>query len=235
MWIHPRWTLHFHHYCVPPRERARTSACPRQRRARRNARNNSKCVRRAPHPRRSCSTKPVRSGQSIYFPDGDVTVLGSVGSGAGACRGRVNPCLWHVARARDGRLERQRASADLLHQNRGRASCDRWSLPDCRPDGYGLRDRPVQALARRKRAEDQRAGLTYRSPQEAYFNGQSRSCYFRERRRREDHIDRRLGSSAGAARTECRRCRLRRRPAEPRPGDGCGTPRGLRSHQRDAR
>ncbi|HZP69269.1 MAG TPA: septum site-determining protein MinC [Pseudolabrys sp.] len=26
--------------------------------------------------------KPVRSGQSIFFPDGDVTVLGSVGSGA---------------------------------------------------------------------------------------------------------------------------------------------------------
>src|SRR5438105_14198662 len=25
---------------------------------------------------------PVRSGQSIFFPDGDVTVLGSVGSGA---------------------------------------------------------------------------------------------------------------------------------------------------------
>jgi septum site-determining protein MinC len=25
---------------------------------------------------------PVRSGQSVFFPDGDVTVLGSVGSGA---------------------------------------------------------------------------------------------------------------------------------------------------------
>ena len=44
--------------------------------------------------------KPVRSGQSIYFPDGDITVLGSVSSGAeviaggsihvyGALRGRA--------------------------------------------------------------------------------------------------------------------------------------------------
>ena len=44
--------------------------------------------------------KPVRSGQSIYFPDGDVTVMGSVSSGAeviaggsihvyGALRGRA--------------------------------------------------------------------------------------------------------------------------------------------------
>lgn len=45
-------------------------------------------------------TEPVRSGQSIYFPDGDVTIVGSVASGAevvaggsihvyGALRGRA--------------------------------------------------------------------------------------------------------------------------------------------------
>ncbi len=45
--------------------------------------------REKPQPREARSApatllldKPVRSGQSIYFPDGDVTVLGSVGSGA---------------------------------------------------------------------------------------------------------------------------------------------------------
>ena len=40
----------------------------------------------APAPRKEPSSLllevPVRSGQSVFFPDGDVTVLGSVGSGA---------------------------------------------------------------------------------------------------------------------------------------------------------
>jgi septum site-determining protein MinC len=57
----------------------------------------------APQPARSASLvhdKPVRSGQSVVFPDGDVTILGSVASGSevvaggsihiyGALRGRA--------------------------------------------------------------------------------------------------------------------------------------------------
>jgi septum site-determining protein MinC len=53
-----------------------------------------------PKPATLLLDQPIRSGQSIFFPDGDVTVLGSVGSGAeivaggsihiyGALRGRA--------------------------------------------------------------------------------------------------------------------------------------------------
>jgi len=40
------------------------------------------CHPAAANERRRCDRMPVRSGQAIYFPQGDVTVLGSVASGS---------------------------------------------------------------------------------------------------------------------------------------------------------
>lgn len=50
---------------------------------------------------------PVRSGQSVVFRAGDVTVLCSVASGAEICGRRLHPCVWHTARSRPCRLDRQ--------------------------------------------------------------------------------------------------------------------------------
>jgi septum site-determining protein MinC len=65
---------------------------------------------------------PVRSGQSIFFPDGDVTVLGSVGSGAeiiaggsihiyGTLRGRA---MAGMSGNRQARIFCSRIEAELL-------------------------------------------------------------------------------------------------------------------------
>jgi septum site-determining protein MinC len=65
---------------------------------------------------------PVRSGQAIFHPDGDVTVLGSVGSGAevmaggsihvyGALRGRA---MAGTSGNRKARIYCQRLHAELL-------------------------------------------------------------------------------------------------------------------------
>jgi len=65
---------------------------------------------------------PVRSGQSVFFPDGDVTVLGSVGSGAaiiaggsihvyGTLRGRA---MAGMSGNRQARIFCSRVEAELL-------------------------------------------------------------------------------------------------------------------------
>jgi len=65
---------------------------------------------------------PVRSGQSVFFPDGDVTVLGSVGSGAeiiaggsihvyGTLRGRA---MAGMSGNRQARIFCSRIEAELL-------------------------------------------------------------------------------------------------------------------------
>jgi septum site-determining protein MinC len=88
---------------------------------------------------------PVRSGQSIFFPDGDVTVLGSVASGAelvaggsihvyGTLRGRAMAGSNGNARAR---IFCSRIDAELLAINSYYRTADSM---DPR-----LRDRPVQA------------------------------------------------------------------------------------------
>ncbi len=75
---------------------------------------------------------PVRSGQTMIFPEGDVTILGSVGSGAeivaggsihiyGALRGRAMAGV-------NGHTER----AHLLPEDRGGTACNRRILPDRR-------------------------------------------------------------------------------------------------------
>ena len=89
---------------------------------------------------------PVRSGQSIVFPDGDVTVVGSVASGAEIVAGGSI----HVY----GTL-RGRAMAGVNGNSTARIYCHKMEAELLAIDGYyqtaeeipdALRDRPVQAL-----------------------------------------------------------------------------------------
>jgi septum site-determining protein MinC len=88
---------------------------------------------------------PVRSGQSVYFPSGDVTVLGSVGSGAEVVAGGSI----HIY----GTL-RGRAMAGTSGNRRARIFCKKIEAELLAIDGFyrtaedldgKLRDRPVQA------------------------------------------------------------------------------------------
>jgi septum site-determining protein MinC len=88
---------------------------------------------------------PVRSGQSIYFPDGDVTVLGSVASGAEIVAGGSI----HVY----GTL-RGRAMAGVNGNSAARIYCQKIEAELLAIDGYyqtaeeldaALRHRPAQA------------------------------------------------------------------------------------------
>jgi septum site-determining protein MinC len=88
---------------------------------------------------------PVRSGQSIVFPDGDITVLGSVSSGAEIVAGGSI----HVY----GTL-RGRAMAGVNGNSAARIYCQRIEAELLAIDGYyqtaeeldaSLRSRPVQA------------------------------------------------------------------------------------------
>lgn len=98
-----------------------------------------------PKPTTLLLDKPVRSGQSIFFPDGDVTVLGSVGSGAEVVAGGSI----HVYGALRGR-----AMAGSNGNTRARIFCSRIEAELLAIDGYyltaeslgqSLRDRAVQA------------------------------------------------------------------------------------------
>ena len=88
---------------------------------------------------------PVRSGQSIVFPDGDVTVLGSVGSGAEIVAGGSI----HIY----GTL-RGRAMAGVNGNSSARIYCQRIEAELLAIDGFyqtaeeldaALRNRPAQA------------------------------------------------------------------------------------------
>jgi septum site-determining protein MinC len=88
---------------------------------------------------------PVRSGQSVVFPDGDVTVLGSVGSGAEIVAGGSI----HIY----GTL-RGRALAGVTGNSKARIFCHKIEAELLAIDGYyrtaedinaSLRNRPVQA------------------------------------------------------------------------------------------
>ncbi len=101
-----------------------------------------------PEPEEPCSLllrEPVRSGQSIVFPRGDVTVLGSVSSGAEVMAGGSI----HVY----GTL-RGRAVAGMLGNPAARIFCRRMEAELLAIDGLyrtaedmdqALRGRPVQA------------------------------------------------------------------------------------------
>ena len=98
-----------------------------------------------PKPTTLLLDRPIRSGQSIFFPDGDVTVLGSVGSGAEIVAGGSI----HIYGALRGR-----AMAGSNGNTRARIFCSRIEAELLAIDGYymtaesmdqALRDRAVQA------------------------------------------------------------------------------------------
>lgn len=99
-----------------------------------------------PPPNSLLLDSPVRSGQSIVFPDGDVTVVGSVASGAEIVAGGSI----HVY----GTL-RGRAMAGVNGNSSARIYCHKMEAELLAIDGYyqtaeeipdALRNRPVQAL-----------------------------------------------------------------------------------------
>jgi septum site-determining protein MinC len=98
-----------------------------------------------PPPNSLLLDSPVRSGQSIVFPDGDVTVLGSVGSGAEIVAGGSI----HIY----GTL-RGRAMAGINGNSSARIYCHRIEAELLAIDGYyqtaeeldvAVRNRPAQA------------------------------------------------------------------------------------------
>ena len=98
-----------------------------------------------PEPAFLLVDQPVRSGQSIVFPGGDVTVIGSVSSGAEIMAGGSI----HVYGALRGR-----AIAGMVGNNRARVFCRRMEAELVAIDGLyrtaddmdpALRGRPVQA------------------------------------------------------------------------------------------
>jgi septum site-determining protein MinC len=98
-----------------------------------------------PKPTSLLLESPVRSGQSIVFTDGDVTVLGSVGSGAEIVAGGSI----HVY----GTL-RGRAMAGVNGNSSARIYCQKIEAELLAIDGYyqtaeeidaSLRNRPAQA------------------------------------------------------------------------------------------
>ena len=101
-----------------------------------------------PHQKEPASLlleSPVRSGQSIVFPDGDITVLGSVASGAEIMAGGSI----HVYGALRGR-----AFAGLAGNSRARIFCNKVEAELLAIDGHyriaddiesSLRSQPIQA------------------------------------------------------------------------------------------
>src|SRR5258705_9406686 len=80
-----------------------------------------------PKPNSLLLESPVRSGQSIIFADGDVTVLGSVSSGAEICAGGSI----HIYRT-----PRRRAMAGVERQPAPRVYCPRNAPGMLANDGY---------------------------------------------------------------------------------------------------
>jgi septum site-determining protein MinC len=98
-----------------------------------------------PPPSSLLLDSPVRSGQSVVFPDGDITILGSVGSGAEIVAGGSI----HVY----GTL-RGRAMAGVNGNSAARIYCQKIEAELLAIDGYyqtaeeldaALRNRPAQA------------------------------------------------------------------------------------------
>ena len=85
-----------------------------------------------PKPTSLLLESPVRSGQSIVFTEGDVTVLGSVGSGAEiVAGGSIHIYGTLRGRAMAG-VNGNSGRADLLPEDRGGAARHRRLLPDRR-------------------------------------------------------------------------------------------------------
>ncbi len=79
--------------------------------------------------------EPVRSGQSVIFPEGDVTVVGSVASGAEIVAGGSVHIYGTLRGAGAGRLGGKCLCTHLLPQARSGAAGDRRRLQDRRRHG----------------------------------------------------------------------------------------------------
>ena len=156
-------------------------------------------ARRRRQPRRKPSLlidHPVRSGQSIVFEKGDVTVVGSVASGAEVIAGGSI----HVYGALRGR-----AIAGLTGNNRARIFCRRLEAELLAIDGvYQTADDMERAAARqagaglaRRRGDD--VGNARLNEKEKR-DGQGHGRDIRQGRRRQDDLHRRAGRRAGASR-----------------------------------
>jgi septum site-determining protein MinC len=109
------------------------------------AQKETKAPKAKPKPMSLLLESPVRSGQSVVFPEGDVTVLGSVGSGAEIVAGGSI----HIY----GTL-RGRAMAGIDGNSAARIYCQKIEAELLAIDGYyqtaedisdALRNRPAQA------------------------------------------------------------------------------------------
>jgi hypothetical protein len=94
-----------------------------------------------PPPNSLLLDSPVRSGQSIVFPDGDVTVVGSVGSAR-----KSSPAAPSMSTARcvAARWPASAMRRRGLPSDGSRAARDRRLLPDRRRNFRCLRDRPYR-------------------------------------------------------------------------------------------
>ncbi len=111
---------------------------------RRRQRRGDRAARQRQEPSSLLIESPVRSGQSVIFPNGDVTVLGSVASGAEVVAGGSI----HVYGALRGR-----AMAGSMGNARARIFCSKNEAELVSIDGYyrtaeemdaSLRSRPAQ-------------------------------------------------------------------------------------------
>ncbi len=94
--------------------------------------------------------EPVRSGQSVIFPEGDVTVVGSVASGAEIIAGG-SIHIYGTLRGRAMAGSIGNASARIfLPETRGRADSDRWHLQDGRRHDPQPSRASRPAMARRR-------------------------------------------------------------------------------------
>jgi septum site-determining protein MinC len=99
---------------------------------------------------------PVRSGQSIVFPDGDVTVLGAVSSGAEIVAGGSI----HVYGALRGR-----AMAGVNGNSSARIYCQKIEAELIAIDGYYQTAEQIDAALRGKPAQARLDGHTMRITQ----------------------------------------------------------------------
>ena len=116
-----------------------------------------------PKPTSLLLENPVRSGQSIIFMEGDVTVLGSVGSGAEIIAGGSIHVYGDAARPRDGgRRTAIRARASSASKIEAELLAIDGFYHDCRGDRSGTPQPAGAGLAGRGRDEDHRIELRLR-------------------------------------------------------------------------
>ena len=117
---------------------------------------------KAPAPEPLFVDGNLRSGQSIMHPDGDVTIVGRVASGAEIVAGGSIHIYGASAGAGDRRHLRFVGGAHLLPRGARRAPVHRRRLRDRRNHGPRVRGSEPRGPAGRRRSQDPGPGLTFR-------------------------------------------------------------------------